>query len=165
MKYSLWLIPSGPIYSKLKSVIDNLSKSHGNPTFEPHLTLLGDIEGEIPEITEKMQILAETTKNLDLALSEVSISTTFFQSVFVRVKTTSDLMQLNMDAKKMFNLDNTFFMPHISLFYGGSLEEREQLANQTTLGKENFRISKLILAPVTEDPKDWESLAEIDLKN
>ncbi len=163
MKYSLWLIPTDPVYSKLKSVIDDLAISRGNPSFEPHLTLLGDIEGQIPVIKEKMQNLKDSAKNLDLTLSEVSISTTFFQSVFVRVKSTAALMQLNIDAKELFNLDNNFFMPHISLFYGGSLEERETLANEINLEKENFKAAKLVLAPVTDNPKDWETLAEISL--
>ena len=163
MKYSLWLIPNNPVYSKLKFVVDGLAASHNNPAFEPHLTLIGDIEGEIPEINEKMQSLVDTAKDLELTLSEVSISTTFFQSVFVRVKSTAALMQLNMDAKKLFNLENNFFMPHISLFYGGSLKEREKLASEINIEKEIFKISKLILAPVTEDPKDWKTLAEIRL--
>lgn len=163
MKYSIWLIPNDPVYSKLKSIVDDLANSHGNPTFEPHLTLIGDIEGDIPEIKEKMQSLKDSAKSLNLTLSEVSISTTFFQSVFIRVKSTAALMQLNMDAKKLFNLENNFFMPHISLFYGGSLEEREKLSGEMSLERENFKVAKLVLAPVTEDPKDWETLAEITL--
>lgn len=163
MKYSIWLIPNEPVYSKLRTVIYDLATSHGNPAFEPHLTLLGDIEGEVPDIKQKMQSLVESAIALELTLSEVSISTTFFQSVFVRVKSTAALMQLNMDAKKLFNLENNFFMPHISLFYGGSLKEREMLSKEINLEKENFKVAKLVLAPVTEDPRDWEILAEITL--
>ena len=163
MKYSIWLIPNNPVYSNLKSIIYPLADANNAPRFEPHLTLLGDIEGRIPDITDKMQTLVKDLKDLELTLSEVSISTTFFQSVFVRIKSTSALMQLNLDAKKLFKTENNVFMPHISLFYGGSLKEREEIAGKINLERDSFRITKMVLAPVTEDPKDWKILAEINL--
>lgn len=94
MKYSLWLLPSEPVFSKLQEEINHLASQFNTPKFIPHLTLLADIEGDLGNITEKISELTKGFSVLHLSLGSVSFSTTYFQSVLVRVNSTSTLMEL-----------------------------------------------------------------------
>lgn len=164
-KYTLWVMPPDPVKSILQKIILDLSKKYKTPSFEPHMTLLGDIEVSEEEIMAGTKKLALMLKPFNLALGEVSFSTTYFQSVFVRVKSSAKLMQANLLAKQIFNIENTLFMPHISLLYGNhDMEAREKIAAEIKLPVDlSFQADKIIIIPTTENPKDWHHLAEVSL--
>lgn len=164
-KYTLWIVPQDPVKYLLQKVILDLSKKYKTPNFEPHMTLLGDIEVSEEEILAGTKKLAAGLKPFSLALGEVSFSATYFQSVFVRVKSSAKLMQANLLAKQIFNLPNNLFMPHISLMYGvDNMETREKIASEIKLPENlSFEADKIIVIPTTKDPKDWHHLAEIPL--
>jgi len=156
MTYTIWIIPPEPVLTQLRSAIETLAKKYGGPTFTPHMTLLGDIEGDPAEITKKMEQLVAGKKVLELSLGPVSFSTTYWQDVFVRVNSTGALMQLNLDAKKMFNMKNDVFMPHISLLYGEhDATIREKAAAEVSLPPTSFIAGALVLNPNTPDPSGW----------
>ena len=48
--YHLWLMPFGEAYPLLAATIAELSRRHGAPIFEPHVTLLGDLPDSEEEI-------------------------------------------------------------------------------------------------------------------
>lgn len=102
--YNLWIIPPLKTKSILQKIILDLSKKYETPGFEPHMTLLGDIEVAEKEILEGTKKLAAGLKPFTLTLREVSFSTTYFQSVFVRVKSNDKLMQANLAAKQIFRV-------------------------------------------------------------
>lgn len=166
MKYSLWLVLPEKIQSELQVVVDHLAATYDSPTFEPHATLVGGIEGEVGAIEEKMKQLVEGASELELSLGPVSFSTTYFQSVLVRVNSTAALMELNLKAKEIFGLANDVFMPHISLLYGvDSMKTREEVAAKILLSSTKFSVSELVLTPSTSDPKDWHHLASVRFGN
>ncbi len=162
MKYSIWIIPSEPLESTLKQVVVRLAKELEGPEFEPHMTLLGDIEGDLTELKEKVKQLASKIDKLELSLGSVSFSTTYFQSVFVRVNSTAELMKLNLEAKKLFGVSNNVFMPHISLLYGDhDMEVREQASLKVNIPEAFFIVKELVVIPATSNPNEWEHLATI----
>ena len=162
MQYSIWIIPPEPIYSQLKNIIDQLARDYNGPTFEPHMTLLGNIDKDLSEIESKARKLATNIDKLELSLGPISFSTTYFQSVFVRVNSTAKLMQLNLEAKKLFGMDNNVFMPHISLLYGDhSMTAREEAASKVQLPQSSFVVNEFIITPATSDPSEWKHYATI----
>ena len=162
MQYSIWLIPPEPVYTQIKSIIDTLAKSYAGPTFEPHMTLLGNIDADLSDIEKKVTNLAKTANALELSLGPVSFSTTYFQSVFVRVNSTAQLMQLNIEAKKIFKMENSVFMPHMSLLYGDhTMAIREEAASKTQLPQSSFIINEFAVIPVTSDPSGWKPSATV----
>lgn len=162
MLYSIWAIPPQPVYDQLKELIESLAKEYNAPTFEPHMTVLGAFEAEFEDIQQKVTQHAQITKPLELSLGPISISTTYFQSVFVRVNSTAQLMQLNLATKKMFDVENNVFMPHISLLYGvDEMREREETAQKISLPSVSFTVSELTIVPADPDPQKWEHLATI----
>lgn len=157
MQYSIWIIPPEPVYTQLKSIIDELAKNYNGPTFEPHMTVLGNIDKDLSQIERFGKELAESFDTLQLSLGPVSFSTTYFQSVFVRVNSTAQLMQLNIDAKKLFNMENSVFMPHISLLYGDhDMTTREEATSKVQIPQASFVVNKFTITPATSDPKEWE---------
>jgi len=162
--YSIWFVPQPSLKEPLEEIVLGLSKEYNSPKFEPHMTLLSEVRGKETEIVEKTKRLAKEILPFEsLSLSEVSISTTYYQCVFIRVKVNHKLMEANLLAKKIFKLDNDVFMPHISLVYGDfDMAAREEMVNKIKLPEQrSFRAESLTVVPITKDPSDWQHLADI----
>lgn len=165
-QYAIWIIPQEPVYSTLKQAIDQLAKEFSSPTFEPHMTLLVSTRKELSEIEQLVRELANQTEHFEVSLGSVSFSTTYFQSVFVRVNSTAKLMQLNLDAKNLLQEENNVFMPHISLLYGEhDMATREKAADKIVLPHSKFMVASFVITPATLNPKDWQHLVTIPLIN
>jgi len=164
LKYSVWINPPQPVYGELSKVISDLSVEYNAPVFKPHMTLLGAIDRELDDIKKAVETAAKGTEKLNLSLGPVSFSTTYFQSVFVRVNSTAQLMQLNLDIKKLLDIDNNVFMPHISLMYGNhDMKIREKIATKMKLQSSSFIADKIVIIPEKSEPKEWEPMATIIL--
>ena len=72
--YSLWLMPDKRVSDLIKQEIANESESYGGPSFEPHITLLPDIKGDLDQIKETCHTLVKQLK-VRLARSQHSSST------------------------------------------------------------------------------------------
>jgi len=163
--FSLWITPQGNTQKRLKAVVKDLSKKFKGPIFEPHTTLLGPILEDEDEVVRKTQALARKIAPFKLTLGDVDYSSTYFQCVFVRVKTSVPLLEARMEAQKAFNI-NSFFMPHMSLYYGNTEPEvREKIAESVKLPNLSFIVDRLIVTPASSDPSKWKHLAEIPLKS
>lgn len=166
MKYCVWIIPPQPIFDELNKIITNLSAEYRGPVFKSHMTLLGSTECKLDDIQKAVEAVARNTKKLKLSLGPVSFSTTYFQSVLVRVNSTAQLMQLNLDLKRALGIENNLFMPHISLMYGDhDMNTREEIAAKIKLGNTSFIADSIVIVPVAEksEPKDWEPVITIPL--
>ena len=60
--YSIWLMPEGKHYRLLNNTIYEFSKKYSTPSFLPHVTLLGDVEGNESDISNKTTLLAQNLK-------------------------------------------------------------------------------------------------------
>lgn len=163
--FSIWIVPSSDIKKQLSEIVGDLSVKYQAPNFEPHMTLLGDVSLDKETMLQKSHLLVSQLKPFSASLGEISFSTTYFQSVFVHIKSNAALMNANLKAKEVFQVPNTIFMPHMSLLYGDHpMEEREKIASQITiLGNLSFNVEKIIVVPSTKDPSEWKYLAEIPL--
>ncbi len=130
------------------------------------MTIADGISGELVEIQNALSRIAKKSHTLELSLGPVSISTTYFQSVFVRVNSTAQLMQLNLDLKEAFDLKNSVFMPHISLVYGNhNMLTREKIAKEIKLKPAKFFCNQLEIVPNTQKPDSWKSIATVSLRS
>jgi hypothetical protein len=63
MNYSLWLEPAaGPLRERLVREIGEQARRRGGPPFEPHVTLLADIQGGEAAVLEAAGALAKRLK-------------------------------------------------------------------------------------------------------
>lgn len=155
-RYSIWALPEESTERELKDIILFLNKLYGGPSFEPHLTLLGDVKADQKQLACVVDKLAEELTDFNLKLGEVSFSTTFFQSVFIHVLATTKLMEQNLKAKQLLGLENNLFMPHVSLLYGDQdIKTREQASRQVILSNNIYNVNRLALVPSKCDPQDW----------
>ncbi|OGC47694.1 hypothetical protein A2886_02875 [candidate division WWE3 bacterium RIFCSPHIGHO2_01_FULL_42_13] len=164
--YFLFLVPPARVGEILQKVITNLSEKHNSPNFEPHITLLNNVFSDLETVKQKAKLLASKLKPILISLGEVSFGANYFQSVFIRVKATAELMDLYTLAKEIYLADDNVFMPHMSLIYGNqTMEERKRITSAIELPKDiSFEASKLVIVPGTENPDDWIHIEEFDIK-
>lgn len=164
--YSLWIVPPPDLKKYLDEIILKLSEKYKSPEFETHMTLLGPINSDKKTMLQKAKKFASETKIFSLEIGEISFSTTYFQSVFIKVKSSAELLEANLKAKKIFQMDNNVFMPHISLIYGNhEMKLREQIASEIELPKnKHFQAENIIVIPCAKNPNDWKHLAKFPLK-
>lgn len=165
--FSIWILPPLEKATPFKKIITSLSKKYNSPDFAPHITLLGAFPGKENFVVSNFEKLVSNLRTFDVGFDGLSFSTTYFQSVFLRVKPTASLLNANLEAKKIFNMPNDVFMPHMSLIYGNhSMEEREKISKDLEIPKNtSFHARKLVLVPTTDNPKDWKPISELTLKD
>lgn len=165
-KYSIWIVPPEEVKEILSKIIVPLGKVYDSPVFEPHMTLVGNILSSQVEIVKKTLRLAKKLKPFKISFAEKSFSTTYFQSVLVRITASAELMDAYIAARNVFDLPVEVFMPHMSLIYGNhSMSEREKICKEIKMPKiPDFLCNELVITPSTSDPKEWSHIKEVKLE-
>jgi len=166
-KYSLWLLPPKGIQLEFSEIVEKYSKKLNFPSFEPHATIVGEFEGEKNDVVNKISSVTNISKKIAITISEISISTTYFQCVFARINPTPRIIDLQMNVIKALDLKSSnFFMPHISLVYGAYPSVvKYEIAKEINLKTKEFQAEKLCLINANDyDPATWEHVAEFELK-
>jgi len=164
--FSLWLLPPKPIQAVFQPVIDRWAKKLNTPSFEPHITILGEISGSQKQVIRQTDQLAVKTKPVPITFSEVSVSTTYFQCVFARVKPTLAILSLYQRFQKKFHYSTqTLYMPHMSLIYGRlGFNQRLAAVNAIKLPVKQFLADRIILVDAdSRNPKTWRQTMEFFL--
>ncbi len=166
-EYTLWLMPSGEIYDRLNSLISQLGRKYETPVFEPHITFLGGVLGTEADIVSKTNQLASVLHPYRVELGQVEYLAEYFRCLFVKVKETDEVMNANLEARKIFDRQNgTKYMPHLSLMYGDFPSRiKEEIIEE--IGKEisvSFDVSLVHLFSTNGEPKDWYRVKELSLK-
>jgi 2'-5' RNA ligase len=168
--YSLWLMPSGDVYNELAGLISRLSIEYSTPNFEPHVTLIGSLEGSEEDILSKTSQLATLIHPFNIKLTTVDYLDAHFTCLFIKVEKTNDMMKANWKAKEFFSpLRGRQYMPHLSLMYGDSItipraSKKEIIAE---IGKEfgmSFEVRSIHLFSTDGEPLDWYRVKEFTLK-
>lgn len=160
--YTLWLMPKGEVYNRFESLIKKLAKEYGGPIFEPHVTLLGDIEQSEEEVIRKTEQLVLGQKPFPITLKQIDYQDYHFRALFVRAEITESLLSLHNRAKEIFGMqDIPSYMPHLSLLYGNYPNElKEKIISE--IGREQtaqFEVSSVYLIKGGE-VKDWQIVKE-----
>jgi len=110
-----WLIPAEPKRELFRELIRILAKQFDAPRFEPHLTLLVTAEDR----QTSKQILEQIDASLiQLRLREISFSSKFTRTLFVRFKSNNALKKLIIDLRRAAKPRGKFVRdPHVSLLY------------------------------------------------
>jgi 2'-5' RNA ligase len=117
--YSLWLIPAGEKGRRLAGTIERLSRDPGGPRFDPHLTLLGGLDGEEEFFVRATEQLAAALRPVHLQVRAIEFGDEYYRCLYLRVEERDDLMAAHREALRLFGRrDDPRFMPHLSLLYG-----------------------------------------------
>lgn len=163
--HTLWLLPTGTAYNKFENLIKKLAGEYNAPTFQPHVTLLGEFMQPQEECIEKTKQLVAGQKPFTVNLEEIGYQDYFFRTLFVYARKTGPLLNLHNKAKEIFQMQHIPpYMPHLSLLYGtypnGTKEKiiKEIGKNQST----KFEVSSVHLVQGGEI-KDWQIVEEFPL--
>lgn len=164
IRYSLWIIPENESQLEMQQVVKKYSQQFGYTQFTPHVTLYEVSGREEQEVIEGVKQIASEIEPFELEFGDVEFSTTYFQSVFLRVKTVAHLLNAHLKLRMKFNSDdNHVYMPHISLVYGEhDMETKEEIAKEIKINSKGFKAEKIsIVKSTSNDPKDWHVIEQV----
>ena len=164
--YALWIKPSGEIFEALFRMIRKLADDLATVVFEPHMTLLANLDGSEQEITRRSDELAGRIKRFRVFLTEPSYRDEYFRCLFMRVEETPSVMSANALAARIFKRPKEIYEPHVSLVYGDLPEERKKLIIRglPENAETDFEAKTIYLIKAdSSHPRDWHELAAFRL--
>mgnify|MGYP001563314316 CR=1 FL=1 len=162
--YSLWFVPSGSDYYALKDEIKKLSDKFKAPVFEPHITLLGEIEEEKDEMIKKAFTLTSRIKPFEVELNNICSGENYFQKLFYLTNKPKELILANEKAKEIFKRQNDpLYVPHLSLLYSlkAKPEHIKEIPRNLSL---KFNVNYLVLIDANGFVNEWHKIKEFPLK-
>lgn len=119
MAYSIWLEFDEASTFVLRNEIEALSEVLGSPRFEPHVTLIGDIDLPVKTVTALAEKLGRCSVSSTIEIERVSSAQSYFMALFLSVHIPDQLMEIRQQisqdvSSSSYSLDD----PHISLAYG-----------------------------------------------
>ena len=119
MGYSIWLNFSQPCAQRLQDRIESFSKRNSSPCFQPHLTLLGDMDLGLDEVRKVAEIFRDGAVPCDLPVQDVGRSDRYFMALFLSVEIPATLQLARKQSALMAGQGTRQLdAPHVSLAYG-----------------------------------------------
>ena len=166
-QYHLWLTPNGDSRNRLANLINTLSDQNRGPRFEPHISLLGEIEGEESILFEQARMLASNLGPLSIDLQQPAFEDEYFRCVYFTVKESSEIGKAHEEAKLIFGKTPVSpFRPHVSLLYGLFPEtaKREVIASLPVDFPKTFLANELkLIRAESLHLRDWSLVESISL--
>jgi len=134
--HSIWLMPAEDDAAMLERMVDDLARRFGSPRFQPHLTLVEDMERGVDDLALLVGQVGKGIAPFSAPVAEIGVSDLFFRSFYARFAAEGPLLELKRRAiEKILPGDITDFMPHISLAYGvaETLEKRDAVVEAENL--------------------------------
>ncbi len=175
--YALWLMSTTKQRVKLARLIQMLSDERGGPLFEPHITLLADIEGDEDGLIEQTHHLASQITQFSARVGSLDYSHEFYKSFFIQIEETDSIDRARQSALALFlhqsqPQSQSKFMPHLSLMYGlqtdavkASIKDKIQHDAMLAQGIAEIRIESLQLVSASGPAGNWSRITESPLRD
>jgi len=164
---SLWLMPRGPVHEDLTRVIRDVgARSHG-PVFEPHVTLVPGVEGDVDRILLATARLAARTAPFEIRLESLGWRDEYFRCLFVEVRQDPELMVLARSAREMLGLPpEPSYFPHLSLLYADlDASSKPETARLVPPRPAGFPVRAIHVYETRGPVSSWERLASFGLRH
>ena len=168
---SLWMCPSGPAEATSRRLIKETARECGTyGDFLPHVTLAAGIASE--NTIQKTRELATMIAPYEFEFDGLSGRDAFFQSLYIKLKTTPQVLLANAAARQVFEEKacDPEYMPHLSIVYGDLDNEEKsrimqeleyKLKEETALN--TFTVDNIQIWSTEGDVKDWYCVESIPL--
>ncbi len=165
--FHLWLVPTGAVYDRLAGVITDLSNRHQGPAFDPHLTLLGRLDGNEAALADCTHQLARALHPFEVRLKKPGYESKYFRCLFLPAEPSPAILDAHQQATRIFNAQlASAFDPHVSLLYGLFPESLKQeiITDLPPDLPSVFLASRLqLIRAGSTNPQDWQVAATLDL--
>ena len=168
--YSIWLEFDKKSTATLKDDISTLATKYGSPKFHPHMTLIGDIDRPVDQVTYLTERFAECSHPSSLEIQKVGVTNNYFMALFLAVDIPAELAKARESfARSATPSSYTLDDPHISLAYG-DINSNASDAVVSQLKSKYIGMSLGVCGlSVVESSKsipvdDWRTLRQIKLK-
>ena len=168
--HSIWLRPAHDDLKFLEEIVRDLSQRFNSPVFEPHATLVPDMNCSAEELLPQVISLAIGRKPLELAIDNVIGSEAYFRSFYAALEKAPSLMRIKQDSLEISSEASLqSFLPHVSLAYGveeATLKQAEILRLAKELSGRKLRFDRLVIVSSSSDTPidEWHVKHEIYLK-
>ncbi|HWU61837.1 MAG TPA: 2'-5' RNA ligase family protein [Ensifer sp.] len=123
--HSIWLQPSAADLERLQATVDRLSDLLGTQRFIPHLTLVEDMERSAEDLADVLDTHFAGETAFTVPVTGIHGLPQFFRSLYAGFEPAGRLRHLKTRAVDTFGTGSVeTFMPHISLAYGVTEEQR-----------------------------------------
>jgi 2'-5' RNA ligase len=161
--YLLWLLPSGAAERRIAGWIDRLSRDPGGPRFDPHLTLLGGLEGAEVRFAAATWRLAAALRPITLRFLGAESGDSRYRCLYLRVDGGGALASARREAIRLFGrAREAAFQPHVSLLYGDLPREARDRAAAAVGDWRGVacRAGRLRLVAAGGGPPTWRTICE-----
>ena len=152
--FSIWLLPIDSDHNYLSKIIQSLSKEHNAPFFQPHCTLFSSFS----DIYSAKKIIDQIDLDFfDVEVRRISQSSDIWKTVFIELKNSSQLQNLNCLLKGLKDEDY-LFSPHISLIYKLlDFNKRKKIIQSLSI-KKSFSFGKISIVNTAGHVESWETV-------
>ncbi|DBA86322.1 TPA: hypothetical protein ACH3X2_005557 [Trebouxia sp. C0005] len=176
--YSIWIEPKGPLAARLQKEINYLADPYGGPTFPPHVTLVGGVNGPEEQIIECAKGLADTLQPYRIEFEHPAYGGIYHQCVYMLCHQDDATMAAGQLSKQTFGQGQmSSYMPHLSLLYSDIDEHvRKQAVTVVKKRLDEHSVDKLpdtgfdvdSIHVYTTDPDDklcktWKRIKELPI--
>ena len=165
--FHLWLVPTGMAYDRLAGIISDLSARYRSPQFDPHLTLLGRLEGEEEVLVDRTRQFARVLNPFEVRLKEPGYEAQYFRCLYLPAESSPSLLEAHQRATRIFDAQPTSaFDPHVSLLYGVFAEsvKQEIIKGLPPDLPGSFPVSRLqLIRARSTNPQDWQAVETLEL--
>jgi hypothetical protein len=89
--YSVWALPPEHVRERLRVVMEALRASHGGPTFDPHVTVVGAIRLRRSQAIEMLRAASVGVSPYTARVTGVARGDFFYQCVYLRLEPTAEV--------------------------------------------------------------------------
>lgn len=152
--FSIWLLPIDSDHNYLSKIIQSLSEEHDAPFFQPHCTLFSSFS----DIYSAKKIIDQIDLDFfDVEVRRISQSSDIWKTVFIELKNSSQLQNLNCLLKGLKDEDY-LFSPHISLIYKLlDVNKRKKIIQSLSI-KKSFSFGKISIVNTAGHVESWETV-------
>ncbi len=152
--FSIWLLPIDSDHNYLSKIIQSLSEEHDAPFFQPHCTLFSSFS----DLYSAKKIIDQLDLDFfDVEVRRISQSSDIWKTVFIELKNSSQLQNLNCLLKGLKDEDY-LFSPHISLIYKLlDVNKRKKIIQSLSI-KKSFSFGKILIVNTAGHVESWDTV-------
>jgi len=154
--YSIWVESSSKQLTQIKKVIKTLSEEENKDYFEPHVTLVTNLNSE----HSAMNVFDKIPKErFDITFDTIQEGTTYFQRLFLTSTDNTNFQNSITDIEGWPSL----WIPHLSLFYGNELPKSYPSKDFDNLIPVTVTFDTLVLSETGPIVSKWKEITTLFL--